>query len=165
MPATLRSIARTPESHRWRRALLTAVRARRCGRQLHADVPERKPLGYAGHENPVLDSTEIWSFVNLCWRCSSGTLAPGAFPGAGRRPFDVFAYNADKSLVYTGTCRAARRQRSWDGKTQCAPIRGWLRASLSSLKVTQGRYVWHCHLLEHEDNEMMRPTMSFCQPG
>jgi hypothetical protein len=20
-----------------------------------------------------------------------------------------------------------------------------------------GRYVWHCHLLEHEDNEMMRP--------
>jgi spore coat protein A len=20
-----------------------------------------------------------------------------------------------------------------------------------------GRYVWHCHFLEHEDNEMMRP--------
>ena len=20
-----------------------------------------------------------------------------------------------------------------------------------------GRYAWHCHLLEHEDNEMMRP--------
>jgi spore coat protein A len=20
-----------------------------------------------------------------------------------------------------------------------------------------GRYVWHCHILEHEDNEMMRP--------
>ena len=20
-----------------------------------------------------------------------------------------------------------------------------------------GRYVWHCHTLEHEDNEMMRP--------
>jgi len=19
------------------------------------------------------------------------------------------------------------------------------------------RYVWHCHILEHEDNEMMRP--------
>ena len=22
---------------------------------------------------------------------------------------------------------------------------------------TPGRYVWHCHVLEHEDNEMMRP--------
>ena len=21
----------------------------------------------------------------------------------------------------------------------------------------KGRYVWHCHILEHEDNEMMRP--------
>ncbi|MGA9542381.1 MAG: multicopper oxidase domain-containing protein [Candidatus Sulfotelmatobacter sp.] len=21
-----------------------------------------------------------------------------------------------------------------------------------------GRYIWHCHILEHEDNEMMRPT-------
>jgi len=20
-----------------------------------------------------------------------------------------------------------------------------------------GRYVWHCHIVEHEDNEMMRP--------
>jgi spore coat protein A, manganese oxidase len=24
---------------------------------------------------------------------------------------------------------------------------------------TPGLYVWHCHILEHEDNEMMRP---FC---
>jgi hypothetical protein len=23
-----------------------------------------------------------------------------------------------------------------------------------------GRYVWHCHILEHEDNEMMDRTMS-----
>jgi bilirubin oxidase len=22
---------------------------------------------------------------------------------------------------------------------------------------TAGRYVWHCHIVEHEDNEMMRP--------
>jgi bilirubin oxidase len=20
-----------------------------------------------------------------------------------------------------------------------------------------GKYVWHCHILEHEDNDMMRP--------
>jgi len=25
---------------------------------------------------------------------------------------------------------------------------------------TQGpRYVWHCHILDHEDNEMMRPML------
>ena len=27
-----------------------------------------------------------------------------------------------------------------------------------------GRYVWHCHLLEHEDNEMMRPY-EIVEPG
>ena len=24
---------------------------------------------------------------------------------------------------------------------------------------TIGRYIWHCHILEHEDNEMMRPLL------
>jgi spore coat protein A, manganese oxidase len=27
-----------------------------------------------------------------------------------------------------------------------------------------GRYVWHCHILEHEDNEMMRPYQVLPQP-
>jgi FtsP/CotA-like multicopper oxidase with cupredoxin domain len=22
---------------------------------------------------------------------------------------------------------------------------------------TAGQFVWHCHIVEHEDNEMMRP--------
>jgi FtsP/CotA-like multicopper oxidase with cupredoxin domain len=22
-----------------------------------------------------------------------------------------------------------------------------------------GNYVWHCHILDHEDNEMMRPLV------
>ena len=24
---------------------------------------------------------------------------------------------------------------------------------------TSGRYVWHCHIIDHEDNEMMRPLI------
>ena len=27
-----------------------------------------------------------------------------------------------------------------------------------------GRYVWHCHMLEHEDNEMMRPYEVVASP-
>jgi FtsP/CotA-like multicopper oxidase with cupredoxin domain len=31
---------------------------------------------------------------------------------------------------------------------------------------TQGQYVWHCHIVEHEDNEMMRPLrIGPLQPG
>jgi FtsP/CotA-like multicopper oxidase with cupredoxin domain len=29
-----------------------------------------------------------------------------------------------------------------------------------------GQYVWHCHIVEHEDNEMMRPyRIGPVQPG
>ena len=29
-----------------------------------------------------------------------------------------------------------------------------------------GRYVWHCHIVDHEDNEMMRPYRNGpLQPG
>jgi FtsP/CotA-like multicopper oxidase with cupredoxin domain len=31
---------------------------------------------------------------------------------------------------------------------------------------TPGQYVWHCHIVEHEDNEMMRPhRIGPVQPG
>ena len=31
---------------------------------------------------------------------------------------------------------------------------------------SQGQYVWHCHIVEHEDNEMMRPyRIGPVQPG
>ena len=31
---------------------------------------------------------------------------------------------------------------------------------------TPGQYVWHCHIVEHEDNEMMRPyRIGSMQPG
>ena len=29
--------------------------------------------------------------------------------------------------------------------------------NLFSFDPTQGTYVWHCHIIDHEDNEMMRP--------
>ena len=44
---------------------------------------------------------------------------------------------------------------------QTAPLRGAGSAApgvnLYPFDPTRGRYVWHCHNLQHEDNEMMRP--------
>jgi len=37
----------------------------------------------------------------------------------------------------------------------------------SGTKVEKGKpyhYVWHCHILEHEDNEMMRPYDVLAKP-
>jgi spore coat protein A len=43
----------------------------------------------------------------------------------------------------------------WDG--------GWADSAAKGTPfyqaVTSGPYVWHCHIVDHEDNEMMRPTL------
>jgi FtsP/CotA-like multicopper oxidase with cupredoxin domain len=37
------------------------------------------------------------------------------------------------------------------------PNQSYAGQNLFSFDPTQGYYVWHCHLINHEDNEMMRP--------
>jgi FtsP/CotA-like multicopper oxidase with cupredoxin domain len=45
----------------------------------------------------------------------------------------------------------------WDG--------GWADNAVAAAggpffqPVTSGPYVWHCHIVDHEDNEMKRPTL------
>jgi FtsP/CotA-like multicopper oxidase with cupredoxin domain len=34
--------------------------------------------------------------------------------------------------------------------------RGAVKTPIASRKVYSGDYVWHCHILEHEDNDMMQ---------
>ena len=37
------------------------------------------------------------------------------------------------------------------------PNQSYAGQNLYSFDPTQGAYVWHCHVITHEDNEMMRP--------
>jgi spore coat protein A len=67
-----------------------------------------------------------------------------------------FQYMTAGTLRYTGPAM-----------TPAANEMGWKdTARVNAKTVTRiivpfegypGRYVWHCHILEHEDNEMMRP--------
>jgi FtsP/CotA-like multicopper oxidase with cupredoxin domain len=41
--------------------------------------------------------------------------------------------------------------------TVLAPPGMVTRVALDFGNATQGRFVWHCHIIEHEDHEMMRP--------
>jgi FtsP/CotA-like multicopper oxidase with cupredoxin domain len=38
-----------------------------------------------------------------------------------------------------------------------APYRSYAGRNFYDFDPTEGYYVWHCHVLNHEDNEMMRP--------
>jgi spore coat protein A len=49
----------------------------------------------------------------------------------------------------------AANEMGWKDTVEVHP--GTVTRIITKFEGYQGRYVWHCHILEHEDNEMMRP--------
>lgn len=73
-----------------------------------------------------------------------------------RLPFDLYAWNARKELKFTGPAiPPPAHEAGWKDTVRCDP--GMITRIIASFDGEPGKYVWHCHYLEHEDNEMMRP--------
>lgn len=107
-------------------------------------------------EKPVQGSVEIWSFVNNTADAHPIHLHLVRFQILERRPFDLFAWNAHRELRYTGTAQPLPpHEAGWKDTVRADP--GLVTRIALRFEGEPGRYVWHCHLLEHEDNEMMRP--------
>ncbi len=107
-------------------------------------------------EDPMQDSVEIWSLVNLTGDAHPIHLHLVRFQIIERRPFDLFAWNERKELKYTGPGQApAPHEAGWKDTVRADP--DMVTRIIMRFEGEPGRYVWHCHLLEHEDNEMMRP--------
>ena len=107
-------------------------------------------------ERPVLDTTEIWELVNLTEDTHPIHLHLVRFQILDRRPFDKFAYQDKGELHFYGPAVAPGLDESgWKDTVRCEP--GVVTRIIVPFEGYTGRYVWHCHILEHEDNEMMRP--------
>lgn len=107
-------------------------------------------------ENPRQDSIETWSFVNLTGDAHPIHLHLVRFQLLDRRPFDLFAWNARRELEFTGPAQAPEpHEMGWKDTVRADP--GMVTRIAMRFEGEPGRYVWHCHFLEHEDNEMMRP--------
>lgn len=116
------------------------------GKRYHEAVTERPRLG----------TTEIWRFINTTDDAHPIHIHLVQFQIIDRTPFDVQLFLDKKQLNLT---EAPSYPKATEG--------GWkdtVRADASqvlSLVVRfdgyTGKYVYHCHMLEHEDNDMMRP--------
>jgi len=107
-------------------------------------------------ENPVLDTTEIWSLVNLTDDAHPIHLHLVRFQILDRRAFDVTEYLVHKRIRYVGEAFPPdANEAGWKDTVKATP--GAVTRIIIKFEGYAGRYVWHCHILEHEDNEMMRP--------
>lgn len=106
-------------------------------------------------EDPVLNTVEIWNLVNNTGDTHPIHIHLVSFQIIGRRPFDPMKLDRGQ-MVYTGPLQPpAPDQAGWKDTVRADP--GYETSIIAKFEGYTGRYVWHCHILEHEDNEMMRP--------
>lgn len=107
-------------------------------------------------ETPVQDSIESWEFVNVTGDAHPIHLHLVRFQLLDRRPFDLFAWNARRELIFTGPAQSPEpHELGWKDTVRADP--GMVTRIAMRFEGEPGRYVWHCHFLEHEDKQMMRP--------
>jgi spore coat protein A, manganese oxidase len=109
-------------------------------------------------ENPKLGSTEIWYLINLTDDTHPIHIHLIDFQILDRRDFDVDKYNKEGVIFYTGPTISPEPQERGEKDTVRANPKQVTRI-IMKFGPYSGLYVWHCHILEHEDWEMMRPYM------
>jgi spore coat protein A len=156
IPQTLRPIARIPESSAVKTRMLTLVEiddlVQRPVRMLLNNTHWSMPVT----ENPVLDSVEIWNLINTTEDIHPIHLHLVKFQILDRRPFNVPAYWIKNEIKYIGPAVPPEPgEEGWKDTVRTYP--SMVTRIIVRFEGFTGRYVWHCHMLEHEDNEMMRP--------
>jgi spore coat protein A len=156
LPSALRTVPRTLDSAAIRTRVLTLG---------EIDDPAQRPLTMLlnnAHwsmpitENPVLDSTEIWSFLNLTDDAHPIHLHLVRFQILDRQSFDPVVYRRTGNVHFGGPrIPADASEAGWKDTVRADPA--MVTRIIIKFEGYAGRYVWHCHILEHEDNEMMRP--------
>lgn len=109
-------------------------------------------------EDPVRGSVEVWEFVNQTLDAHPIHLHAVHFQVLDRRRFDANRQRRTGEIAFIGPARAVGPEESgWKDTVLCPP--GEITRITARFDGAPGRYVWHCHTLEHEDNEMMRPLI------
>ncbi len=152
----LRPVPRIPESQAIKTRRLTLDENMDMVQQSMGMLLNNTPWHMPVTEKPVLNTTEIWEFVNLTEDAHPIHIHLVKFQILDRRKFDVFQFRSKGTVRYLAPpMPATGPEAGWKDIVQVDP--GMITRIIMRFEGYTGRYVWHCHLLEHEDNEMMRP--------
>jgi spore coat protein A len=107
-------------------------------------------------EKPVRGTAEVWKLINLTAFPHPIHIHLVQFKILHRRPFDLERFQKDGMIVYTGPeVEPEAHENGWKDTVKAEP--GMVTSIIMQFKEYTGDYVWHCHILEHEDYDMMRP--------
>jgi len=135
------------------------------------DNPIAGLLGQAHWNDPVTESPranaiEMWRLINTTGDAHPIHIHLVRFQVVNRQPFDPDRYLSTGELVFTGPPEAPdpNERPAWKDTVRTMP--GFVTRVIQRFELpgnaptnpgARFRYVYHCHILEHEDNEMMRP--------
>jgi spore coat protein A len=124
------------------------------GKSLGAQI-NRKGYDDPVTEFPKLGSMEKWRFINTTDDAHPMHLHLVQFQILERQGFDFGAFLQNK-LQFVGSPRPpAPNEAGWKDTAVVNPRD--VLTILVRFEGYDGRYVFHCHMAEHEDNDMMRP--------
>jgi FtsP/CotA-like multicopper oxidase with cupredoxin domain len=143
------------------------------------DGPAEATLGYVGSDglpvqemwadpistNPTVGDTEVWEFHNFTADAHPMHVHEVAFEVVNRQGLVT---NADgETEPPSRLVGDPRPPEAWESGFKDTVISYPGEVTRLRLKFTNpGQFVWHCHIVEHEDNEMMRPyRIGPVQPG
>ncbi len=156
LPATLRDVPRIVEGAAVATRRLTLDESKNLVADSTGMLLNKTPWHAPITEKPVLGTTEIWELVNLTDDTHPIHLHLVRFQILDRRRFDGFQYMTAGTLRYLGPPMAPDPNEMGWKDTVRVNAKTVTRIIVPFVGYA-GRYVWHCHILEHEDNEMMRP--------
>ncbi|MDJ0867463.1 MAG: multicopper oxidase domain-containing protein [Myxococcota bacterium] len=111
-------------------------------------------------EYPELGSTEVWRFINRSGVTHPMHMHLVMFQVLDRQPFQ----EVDGSIAPIGSpAPPAPVEAGWRDTVAVGP--GEIVRVIARFEDFTGRYAYHCHILEHEDHEMMRQFEVVPEPG
>jgi spore coat protein A len=120
-------------------------------------MPVHKMWAEEVSENPAVGDTEVWEFFNFTADAHPMHIHEIAFEVVNRESLviDPVTDEPAQPVQLTGAVRPAE---AWESglKDTVIAYPGEVTRVRAQFNVP-GQFVWHCHIVEHEDNEMMRP--------
>jgi len=119
---------------------------------------------------PILDQYEVWQFINLTGDTHPMHIHLCPFQVLARHPITVAV--PEGGITDSATAASVRLGRSPDDELEHVldanelGLKDTVRVNPKEIvevavrfETYSGRYMYHCHILEHEDRDMMRPIV------